>query len=159
MNDPLSSTLLWIWRISIKIILIQDVPYLIQHLPSSYSTSDAGNGIGYTGIRIRGLDPTQINVLINGVALNDAESQSVYWVDLPDLYHPLLISRCKDEWVYQDAAASGFSDHSILINTNRWDILKTIFTIGIISWILQYTEIKFIILATGTLTSKMEFPG
>ena len=63
----------------------QDVPYVLKFAPSVVVTSDAGTGFGYTGIRIRGTDPTRINVTINGVPLNDAESQSVYWVDLPDL--------------------------------------------------------------------------
>ncbi|CAN5362877.1 TonB-dependent receptor [soil metagenome] len=62
----------------------QDVPYLLQSLPSTVVTSDAGNGIGYTGIRIRGSDPSRINVTINGIPINDAESQQMYWVDLPD---------------------------------------------------------------------------
>ncbi|MDZ4680352.1 MAG: TonB-dependent receptor [Saprospiraceae bacterium] len=62
----------------------QDVPYLLQWTPSAVVTSDAGTGIGYTGIRIRGSDPSRINVTINGIPLNDAESQQVYWVDLPD---------------------------------------------------------------------------
>ncbi len=62
----------------------QDVPYLLDATPSAVVTSDAGAGIGYTGIRIRGTDPTRINVTINGIPLNDSESQGVYWVDLPD---------------------------------------------------------------------------
>jgi iron complex outermembrane receptor protein len=62
----------------------QDVPYLLDATPSVVVTSDAGAGIGYTGIRIRGSDPTRINVTINGIPLNDAESQNVFWVDLPD---------------------------------------------------------------------------
>ncbi len=62
----------------------QDVPYLLDATPSVVVTSDAGAGIGYTGIRIRGTDASRINVTINGVPLNDAESQGVYWVDLPD---------------------------------------------------------------------------
>lgn len=62
----------------------QDIPYLLQFLPSVVSTSDAGTGIGYTGIRIRGSDASRINVTINGIPLNDAESQNVYWVNLPD---------------------------------------------------------------------------
>ncbi|MFN0188872.1 MAG: carboxypeptidase-like regulatory domain-containing protein, partial [Bacteroidia bacterium] len=61
-----------------------DLPYLLQLLPSAVVTSDAGNGIGYTGIRIRGSDATRVNVTINGIPLNDAESQGVYWVNLPD---------------------------------------------------------------------------
>lgn len=63
----------------------QDVPYLLDATPSVVTTSDAGAGIGYTGIRIRGTDASRINVTINGVPLNDAESQGVFWVDLPDV--------------------------------------------------------------------------
>ncbi len=63
----------------------QDVPYLLDATPSIVTTSDAGAGVGYTGLRIRGTDASRINVTINGVPLNDAESQGVYWVDLPDV--------------------------------------------------------------------------
>ncbi len=62
-----------------------DMPLLLDQLPSVVTTTDAGTGFGYTGIRIRGSDATRINVTVNGVPLNDAESQAVYWVDLPDL--------------------------------------------------------------------------
>jgi iron complex outermembrane receptor protein len=62
-----------------------DMPLLLDQLPSVVTTTDAGTGFGYTGIRIRGSDATRINVTINGVPLNDAESQAVYWVNLPDL--------------------------------------------------------------------------
>lgn len=62
----------------------QDVPYILRWTPSTVVTSDAGTGIGYTGIRIRGSDPTRINVTINGIPLNDAESQGVFWVNMPD---------------------------------------------------------------------------
>ncbi len=62
----------------------QDVPYQLKWTPSTVVTSDAGTGIGYTGIRIRGTDPTRTNVTINGIPLNDAESQGVFWVNLPD---------------------------------------------------------------------------
>ncbi len=63
----------------------QDVPYLLNQAPSVVTTSDAGAGIGYTGIRIRGVDPARINVTINGIPVNDAESHGVFWVDLPDI--------------------------------------------------------------------------
>jgi iron complex outermembrane recepter protein len=62
----------------------QDVPFLLRWTPSAIVTSDAGTGIGYTGIWIRGSDPTRINVTINGIPVNDAESQGVFWVNLPD---------------------------------------------------------------------------
>ncbi|MEO6883153.1 MAG: TonB-dependent receptor [Bacteroidia bacterium] len=63
----------------------QDMPYLLNYTPSMVVTSDGGTGIGYTGIRIRGSDATRVNVTINGVPVNDAESQQTYWVDLPDI--------------------------------------------------------------------------
>lgn len=63
----------------------QDIPYLLNMTPSVVVTSDAGTGIGYTGIRIRGSDATRVNVTLNGVPVNDAEAHGVYWVDLPDL--------------------------------------------------------------------------
>ncbi len=62
----------------------QDIPLLLNFLPSVVSTSDAGNGIGYTGIRVRGSDATRVNVTLNGIPYNDAESHSTYWVNLPD---------------------------------------------------------------------------
>jgi len=62
----------------------KDIPYLLNTTPSVVVTSDAGTGIGYTGIRVRGSDATRVNVTINGIPVNDAESHQVYWVDLPD---------------------------------------------------------------------------
>jgi iron complex outermembrane receptor protein len=62
----------------------QDLPYLLNNEPSVVVTSDAGNGVGYTSLRIRGSDITRINVTINGIPLNDPESHAVYWVDIPD---------------------------------------------------------------------------
>ena len=62
----------------------QDLPYLLQMTPSTVVTSDAGAGVGYTGIRIRGVDPTRTNVTLNGIPLNDPESHGVFWVNLPD---------------------------------------------------------------------------
>ncbi len=63
----------------------QDLPLLLNWTPSLVTTSDAGTGIGYTGLRIRGSDATRINVTINGIPYNDSESQSTYWVDIPDV--------------------------------------------------------------------------
>jgi iron complex outermembrane recepter protein len=62
-----------------------DLPYIIGLTPSLTETSEAGNGIGYTGLRIRGTDGNRINVTIDGIPLNDPESQQVFWVDLPDI--------------------------------------------------------------------------
>jgi iron complex outermembrane receptor protein len=63
----------------------QDLPFLLNTTPSVVVTSDAGNGIGYTGLRIRGSDATRINMTINGIPYNDAESQGIFFVNLPDL--------------------------------------------------------------------------
>lgn len=63
----------------------QDMPYLLSLTPSMVETSEAGTGIGYTGMRIRGTDANRINVTIDGIPLNDPESHTVFWVDLPDL--------------------------------------------------------------------------
>ena len=62
----------------------QDLPYLLSTTPSVVTTSDAGAGVGYTGFRVRGSDATRINVTINGIPLNDSESQGVWWVNMPD---------------------------------------------------------------------------
>jgi iron complex outermembrane receptor protein len=62
----------------------QDIPILMNYLPSVVTTSDAGNGMGYTGIRVRGSDATRVNVTINGIPYNDAESQGTFWVNMPD---------------------------------------------------------------------------
>ncbi|MFT6971911.1 MAG: iron complex outermembrane receptor protein [Roseivirga sp.] len=63
----------------------QDLPFLLNWTPSVVVTSDAGAGIGYTGLRIRGSDASRINVTINGIPVNDSESQGVFWVNMPDL--------------------------------------------------------------------------
>jgi iron complex outermembrane receptor protein len=63
----------------------QDVPYILDQTPSVVVNSDAGAGVGYTGIRIRGSDITSINVTINGIPINDSESHGVWWVNMPDM--------------------------------------------------------------------------
>ncbi|ROI08051.1 TonB-dependent receptor [Chryseobacterium sp. H3056] len=63
----------------------QDLPILLKNQMSVISTSDAGNGVGYTGFRIRGVSGTAINVMMNGVPYNDSESQGTFFVDVPDL--------------------------------------------------------------------------
>jgi iron complex outermembrane recepter protein len=62
----------------------QDIPYMLSYLPSVVTTSDAGAGVGYTYMRVRGSDASRINVTLNGIPFNDAESQGTYFVNLPD---------------------------------------------------------------------------
>ncbi len=95
----------------------QDVPFLLRWTPSTVVTSDAGAGIGYTGIRIRGSDGQRINVTINGIPLNDSESQGVFWVDLPD-----FISSTEQVQIQRGVGTStngaGAFGASINLNTN-----------------------------------------
>lgn len=63
----------------------QDLPFILNHTPSVVVNADAGNGIGYTGIRIRGTDASRINITLNGIPYNDAESQGTFLVNIPDI--------------------------------------------------------------------------
>lgn len=62
----------------------KDVPFLLSLTPSVTMTSDAGNGIGYTSLRVRGTDPSRINITANGIPMNDAESAQLFWVNMGD---------------------------------------------------------------------------
>ena len=62
----------------------QDIPVLLNYLPSVVTTTDAGNGVGYTYMRVRGSDGSRINVTLNGIPFNDSESQGTFFVNLPD---------------------------------------------------------------------------
>lgn len=83
-NAPFAKTELSLRDIQ-KANLGQDLPYLLQYTPSAVVTSDAGTGVGYTGLRIRGTDGIRINVTMNGIPVNDAESQGAFFVDFPDI--------------------------------------------------------------------------
>jgi len=83
-NSPKNFTNLSIEKIQ-SLKTGQDLPLILNFTPSVVATSDAGNGVGYSDIRIRGTDITRINVTINGVPYNDPESQGVFWVDIPDI--------------------------------------------------------------------------
>lgn len=83
-NSPFAKTTITGREIK-KSNLGQDLPLLLNQSPSVVINSDAGNGVGYTGIRIRGSDATRINMTINGIPYNDAESQGLFFVNLPDL--------------------------------------------------------------------------
>lgn len=63
----------------------RDIPFILERLPSVITTGDAGGGIGYSGIRVRGTDASRINITANGIPINDAESHNVYWVNMPDI--------------------------------------------------------------------------
>ena len=79
----------------------QDFTYLLLGTPSLITTSDAGAGVGYTSLRVRGTDASRINVTLNGVPVNDAESSTVFWVNMPD-----LASSVKDVQIQRGAGTS-----------------------------------------------------
>jgi iron complex outermembrane receptor protein len=83
-DAPFTKTNITAQEIS-KINLGQDLPFLLKQQPSVITTSDAGTGVGYTDIWIRGTDATRINVTFNGIPVNDAESSGTFWVDFPDI--------------------------------------------------------------------------
>ncbi len=101
----------------------QDLPYLLQNTPSVVVTSDAGSGVGYTGFRIRGSDPTRVNVTVNGIPYNDAESQQVYWVDMPDIFSSTESVQIQ-RGVGTSANGAGAFGASINLNTNTLQLEK-----------------------------------
>ena len=84
-----------------KVNFGQDIPYLLGMIPSTLTTSDAGGGIGYTTLRVRGTDGTRINITVNGIPMNDAESHNLFWVNMPD-----FSSSVKDMQVQRGAGTS-----------------------------------------------------
>jgi len=97
----------------------QDLPVLLNFTPSLVSTSDAGGGVGYTGIRIRGSDATRINVTVNGIPYNDAESQGVFWVNMPD-FASSVSSIQVQRGVGTSTNGAGAFGASVNINTNAF---------------------------------------
>ncbi len=103
-----------------KLNLGQDIPLLLNFLPSMVTTSDAGAGIGYTGLRIRGTDATRINVTINGIPLNDSESQGLYWVNMPDMASSVSNIQVQRGVGTSTNGASAFGG-SVHVNTNNYE--------------------------------------
>ncbi|WP_353723050.1 TonB-dependent receptor [Dyadobacter sp. 676] len=97
----------------------QDLPVLLNFSPSLVSTSDAGGGVGYTGMRIRGSDATRINVTVNGIPYNDAESQGVFWVNMPDFASSVSSIQIQ-RGVGASTNGAGAFGASVNINTNAF---------------------------------------
>jgi iron complex outermembrane recepter protein len=98
----------------------QDLPFILNQTPSVLVTSDAGNGVGYTSIRIRGTDATRINVTVNGIPYNDAESQGTYFVDLPDISSSLNSIQVQ-RGVGTSSNGAGAFGASINLSTNEFN--------------------------------------
>ncbi len=116
-NSPFTKTNLSKKEIE-KLNLGQDLPFILNQTPSVVVNSDAGNGVGYTGIRIRGTDASRINVTLNGVPFNDAESQGTFFVDLPD-FSSSVSSIQVQRGVGTSSNGAGAFGASINISTNE----------------------------------------
>ena len=135
-----------------------DLPILLDQATSIVTTSDAGAGVGYTGIRVRGTDATRVNVTINGIPFNDAEGQGVYWVNMPD-----LSSSTNDIQIQRGVGASttGASAFGASINLSTLSTINSIKPYGEIS--TSYGSFKTlkntIKLGTGLIDGKWNFEG
>jgi iron complex outermembrane recepter protein len=103
-----------------KTNLGQDIPFLLEQTPSVVVNSDAGNGVGYTGIHIRGSDATRINVTLNGIPYNDAESEGTYWVDIPDMASSLSSVQI-ERGVGTSSNGTGAFGATLALTTNEYN--------------------------------------
>ena len=102
----------------------ENLPYLLQRTPSLVVTSDDGLGIGYVYFRVRGTDQSRINMTINGVPLNDSESQSVFWVNMTDMVGYLSSGKAGTQTSFLEINVVGdalkHAGESVLPNSNRY---------------------------------------
>ena len=134
----------------------QDIPILLNFLPNVVTTSDAGAGIGYTGIRIRGVNSQSTNVTINGIPYNDAESLGTFWVDLPDFsssVENLQVQRGIGTSV-NGSSAFGASINILTDKISQNPYFESANTIG--SFNTVKNNFRF---STGLLSETIEFSG
>ena len=134
----------------------QDIPILLNFLPNVVTTSDAGAGIGYTGIRIRGVNSQSTNVTINGIPYNDAESLGTFWVDLPDFsssVENLQVQRGIGTSV-NGSSAFGASINILTDKISQNPYFESANTIG--SFNTVKSNFRF---STGLLNETIEFSG
>ena len=134
----------------------QDIPILLNYLPGVVTTSDAGTGIGYTGIRVRGSDASRVNVTLNGIPFNDSESQSTYWVNLPDFASSIENIQLQ-RGVGTSTNGSGAFGASLNILT---DIMQEKASASLSSSIGTYNTFKNTLkFSTGLLNNHIEISG
>ncbi len=134
----------------------QDLPFVLNWTPSLVSTSDAGAGVGYTGLRIRGSDATRINVTINGIPVNDSESQGVFWVNTPDLTSSVQSVQVQ-RGVGTSTNGAGAFGASVNLQTNtRNDVAYT----DVINSVGSFNTLRnTVAFGTGLLNNKFVFDG
>ena len=134
----------------------QDLPIMLNYLPGVVTTSDAGSGIGYTGIRVRGSDASRVNITINGIPYNDSESQGVYWVNLPD-FTSSISSLQMQRGVGTSTNGSGAFGASINLLTDA--VSENVFA-EIANSIGSFNSIKSTFMfSTGLLNNHFEISG
>lgn len=134
----------------------QDIPILLNFLPSVVTTSDAGAGVGYTGIRIRGVSAQSTNITINGIPYNDAESLGTFWVDLPD-FSSSVESLQLQRGVGTSTNGSGAFGASINVLT---DAISDMANVEISNSIGSYNTRKHTLkFSTGKLNKHFELSG
>ena len=135
-----------------------DLPILLDQATSIVTTSDAGAGIGYTGIRVRGTDATRVNITINGIPFNDAESHGVFWVNMPD-----LSSSTSDIQIQRGVGSSttGASSFGATVNLSTLSTVNSTKPFGEISNSFgSFNTIKNTIrLGSGLIDGKWNFEG
>ncbi len=134
----------------------QDIPVLLNFLPAVVTTSDAGAGVGYTSIRVRGSDATRVNVTINGIPYNDSESHGTFWVNMPDFAsstESLQLQRGVGTST-NGAGAFGASLNILTDNTSETAFAQISSSIG--SYKTMRNNLKF---STGLLNDRFEIGG
>lgn len=134
----------------------QDLPILLNFLPSVVTTSDAGAGIGYTGIRVRGSDATRVNVTINGIPYNDAESQGTFWVNLPDFASSVESIQLQRGVGTSTNGSSAFGASLNILTDAAASAAYAEITNALGSFGTQRNTLKF---STGLLNDRVEFSG
>jgi len=134
----------------------QDLPYLLNQAPSVVITSDAGAGVGYTSIRIRGSDGSRINVTVNGIPYNDSESQGTYFVDVPDFASSIDNIQIQ-RGVGTSTNGAGAFGASINIQTN---VRRDTAYAELNNSLGSYTTLKNTVnVGTGLINGKFSFDG
>lgn len=134
----------------------QDIPILMNFLPSVVTTSDAGNGVGYTGIRVRGSDATRVNVTINGIPYNDSESQGTFWVNMPDFASSLESIQLQRGVGTSTNGAGAFGASLNMLTENNKTTAGGEISNSIGTFNTRKHTVKF---STGLLKEHLEFSG
>jgi iron complex outermembrane receptor protein len=134
----------------------QDIPILLNFLPSVVTTSDAGNGFGYTGIRVRGSDATRVNVTINGIPYNDSEGSGTFFVDLPDFASSLSSIQLQRGVGTSTNGAGAFGASLNMLTDNHSTIGSAEIANAMGSFNSRKSNVKF---STGLLNNHFEISG